>query len=270
MQLGRAQRMLKTAYIYVKKVTLSTPVLCDLGPQKLRLASCRGAAGEPNPLLSFRRSVSLFGPPLGLAPHPCTFLPWSESEYNFIDIEVAQQTGFPLEPLETPLIVKALEGKFLAGITHQTTGLQLILSSNHWETISFILMRSPSAPLVLGHPWLVLHNPHIDMGCWQGNQLEQQLPQSLTAISSSTHSGQGALDLSCVPACYYDLARVFSKDCALSLPSNHPYDCGIDLVPGTPFPSVDSTIHLAQRGRAWRGTLLNPWQRASFSRLRPP
>lgn len=86
----------------------------------------------------------------------------SGAEDNFVDEEVAQQAGFPIESLETPIVVRALDGKFLALVTHQTTPLQLILSGNHRELISLKLMQSPSAPIVLGHPWLVLHNPHRD------------------------------------------------------------------------------------------------------------
>ena len=39
-------------------------------------------------------------------------------------------------------------------------------------------------------------------------------------------------DLSDPPSVYHDLAPVFSKDRALSLPPHYPYDCAIDLLPG--------------------------------------
>ena len=35
---------------------------------------------------------------------------------------------------------------------------------------------------------------------------------------------------------FHDLARVFSKDQALSLSPHRPYDCAIDLLPGAPLP----------------------------------
>lgn len=44
-------------------------------------------------------------------------------------------------------------------------------------------------------------------------------------------------DLSEVPAEYHDLAKVFSKDLALSLPPHLLYDCGINLLPGAPLPT---------------------------------
>ena len=39
-----------------------------------------------------------------------------------------------------------------------------------------------------------------------------------------------------VPTIYHDLAQVFSKDQALSLPPHRPYDCAIDLLPGALLP----------------------------------
>ncbi len=43
-------------------------------------------------------------------------------------------------------------------------------------------------------------------------------------------------DLSNVPCEYLDLNGVFSKSRAASLPPHHPYDCAIDLLPGTSPP----------------------------------
>lgn len=45
------------------------------------------------------------------------------------------------------------------------------------------------------------------------------------------------MDLTSVPPVYHDLSEVFSKDWALSLPPHQPYDCAIDLLPGTTLPS---------------------------------
>lgn len=44
-------------------------------------------------------------------------------------------------------------------------------------------------------------------------------------------------DLSSVPEVYHDLAQVFSKANALSLPPHRPYDCAIELLPGAPLPT---------------------------------
>lgn len=44
-------------------------------------------------------------------------------------------------------------------------------------------------------------------------------------------------DISSMPPVYHDLAEVFSKHRALSLPPHRPYDCAIDLLPGAAFPT---------------------------------
>jgi len=44
-------------------------------------------------------------------------------------------------------------------------------------------------------------------------------------------------DLTSVPSEYHDLAPVFSKVSATSLPPHRPYDCAIELLPGAPMPS---------------------------------
>ncbi|KAL0149260.1 hypothetical protein M9458_055494, partial [Cirrhinus mrigala] len=57
----------------------------------------------------------------------------------------------------------------------------------------------------------------------------------LFSITHSTPSVETA-DLSGVPTEYHDLCRVFSKSRATSLPPHRPYDCAIDLLPGTSPP----------------------------------
>ena len=43
-------------------------------------------------------------------------------------------------------------------------------------------------------------------------------------------------DQKSVPSCYHHLQNVFSKTKALSLPLHRPYDCAIDLIPGSIIP----------------------------------
>jgi len=44
-------------------------------------------------------------------------------------------------------------------------------------------------------------------------------------------------DLSWIPTVYHDLAEVFNKDKALSLPQHRTFDCAIDLLPGAHLPT---------------------------------
>ena len=43
-------------------------------------------------------------------------------------------------------------------------------------------------------------------------------------------------DLSSVPPCYHHLQEVFNKKKAMSLPPHRPYDCTIDILPGSNIP----------------------------------
>lgn len=56
-------------------------------------------------------------------------------------------------------------------------------------------------------------------------------------IVTSSAEPVALLDLSAVPPEYHDLAQVFSKEKASSLPPHQPYDCGIDLIAGAPLPT---------------------------------
>lgn len=166
----------------------------------------------------------------------------SGADDNFIDSVFAMRANIPSEPLESPIEVNALNGEKLAKITHRTIPVTLVLSGNHREEVQFLLISSPHAPVVLGLPWLKLHNPHID---WVANKVAgwSIFCHSHCLRSAIDHSNVAALspptppDLTSVPSVYHDLAEVFSKEKAVTLPPHRPYDCTIDLLPGSPLPS---------------------------------
>ena len=167
----------------------------------------------------------------------------SGADENFIDSTVASQAGISLEPLPSPLQANALTGRLLAQVSHRTVLVHLIVSGNHHEHIQFHVISSPLAPIVLGQPWLRLHNPHID---WAAGKVVSWSSYCLaTCLRSARSPSEGTSspviceppDLSGVPTVYHDLGEVFSKQRALSLPPHRPYDCAIRLRPGAPLPS---------------------------------
>lgn len=175
--------------------------------------------------------------------HSLSVLIDSGAEQNFIDTSLAAKLNIALEPLSRPLRVHALSGQRLPDITHVSEFLSLSLSGNHTERICFFSFKAPLTPLVLGHPWLVLHNPHIDwengaiLG-WSVNCHVNCLRAAASPVPlPPTASPSDAPDLSMVPRVYHDLRDVFCKDRARSLPPHRPYDCAIDLLPGAPLPS---------------------------------
>lgn len=70
-------------------------------------------------------------------------------------------------------------------------------------------------------------------------------------------------DLKDVPICYHDLAQVFSKAKAKSLPPHHPYDCGIDFFLSLCPLGVDCTLSLLQNIKLWTPTSRSCWMPVS-------
>ncbi len=195
--------------------------------------------------------------------HSCSALVDSGAEGNFLDISVAAQWGIPAILLPSPISVRSLNGLLLSSITHSTPSVSLVVSGNHREVIELYLLDSTGAPVVLGHPWLVQHNPHVD---WSGNSvlswsqscLASCLGAALSSGSLSSVFQVESADLSGVPTEYHDLCRVFSKSRATSLPPHRPYDCAIDLLPGTSPPKGRLYSLSCPEERPWTSILENP------------
>ncbi len=172
---------------------------------------------------------------------PCSALVDSGAEGNFIDATLVARWGIHTTPLKKKLIARALNGTILTQVTHVTSLVSLTVSGNHYEDILFYLLESPSTPIVLGHPWLVRHSPHIG---WAENSVLAWSSfchkfclgvDSSAGFSFSLFQEEQTADLTGVPAEYLDFLRVFSKSRVASLPPHKPNDCAIDLLQGT-FP----------------------------------
>ncbi|XP_038149602.1 uncharacterized protein LOC119788967 isoform X2 [Cyprinodon tularosa] len=87
--------------------------------------------------------------------------------------------------------VSALDGKPLSFVTHTTEPIELVVSGNHHEKLNFFVFPSPQSPVVLGHPWLSLHNPHLN---WREGRVESW---SLHCLSSCLRSAHVFLLLRC-------------------------------------------------------------------------
>lgn len=106
--------------------------------------------------------------------------------------------------------------------------------------IQLYVISSPSSPVVLGLPWLRLHNPHIDwcsasISSWSIFCHSNCLCSAATTVKPPVSIAPPSPDLFLVPLAYHDLAPVFSKERALTLPPHRPHDCAIDLLPGAPL-----------------------------------
>jgi hypothetical protein len=126
-------------------------------------------------------------------------------------------------------------------VERRTVPVKLLVSGNHHESISLLVITSPFSPVVLGYPWLKTHNPQMDWGTgrvvsWSTHCLSHCLPSAQSPRAPELASAAVPPDLSSVPEEYHDLGEVFSKSRALSLPPHRPYDCAIDLLSGAPLP----------------------------------
>ncbi|KAL0188522.1 hypothetical protein M9458_015621 [Cirrhinus mrigala] len=154
---------------------------------------------------------------------------------NFIDMDFVTTNRLPVLSCAPPVAVAALDGRPLGmgRIEHTTDDLTLCLEPRHQETIRFFLISSPRTPLILGYPWLNLHEPVISWSTgtithWSAH-CKQHCPQSANPVASTPVSA-GPRDS--IPAEYQDLLEAFSTTKATQLPPHRPGDCAIDLLPG--------------------------------------
>ncbi len=171
----------------------------------------------------------------------CTALVDSGAEGNFMDERWALDHGIPVQELDNPPTVYALDGRILSKILRATAPVSLTISGNHQETISFFIFSSSLSPIVLGHPWLTQHNPQFNwvdgtILSWGLSCHVKCLVSAMPVVSSVPVFQEEPGDLSGVPEEYHDLRAVFSRSRAASLPPHRPYDCSTDLVPGSTPP----------------------------------
>ena len=172
--------------------------------------------------------------------HTVAVLIDSGADASLLDITLAFQMGLGREVLEKPINATALDGRLLCRVTHRSTPVQMSMSGNHNETLSFHLIHAPHQPVILEFPWLRRHNPHID---WASGTIREWSPhchavclRSSSSIDSSQPITSECQDISGVPKDYWDLKEAFNKVRATSLPPHRASDCSIDLLPGTSPP----------------------------------
>ena len=161
----------------------------------------------------------------------------SGAEESFLDAEAAARWGIPLVEVSHPLVANSLNGQNIGRITKATVPLHLLISGNHQETITLLIIDTPHSPVI--HPWMVMHSPEVD---WKRHEIMGWSPVCSTRCLQKAHSLaavprlEEAPNLAKVPVEYHDLREVFCKSRATCLPPHRPYDCAIDLPQTRDYP----------------------------------
>ncbi len=151
-----------------------------------------------------------------------------------MDENWALYLGIPVLVSSDPPTIYALDGCILSKILHATAPVSLTISGNHPETI--LIFCSPLAPIILEHPCLTWHNPQFNLV--EGTILSWGL--------SCKESCLGLCLLCLLFLCFRQSLVIFQvsqrstvicERCSVvhgpPLPPYWPYDCRIDLVPGS-------------------------------------
>uniref|UniRef100_A0A8C5M348 Gypsy retrotransposon integrase-like protein 1 n=1 Tax=Leptobrachium leishanense TaxID=445787 RepID=A0A8C5M348_9ANUR len=161
----------------------------------------------------------------------------------FFDVSFAQRLCIPTCNKEHPVSILLVDGSPLKSgvVDKETTPLQMMVGSAHKERVTFDLIQTPLSPIILGLPWLRLHNPAINWStgtvsffsefCKKGC-LSPSDPLSLCTILD--HGTQRTFVH--LPQVYHDHQEIFNERGVESLPPHREYDCPIDLLPGCAIP----------------------------------
>uniref|UniRef100_A0A803T7I9 Gypsy retrotransposon integrase-like protein 1 n=1 Tax=Anolis carolinensis TaxID=28377 RepID=A0A803T7I9_ANOCA len=154
---------------------------------------------------------------------------------NFIDREYADSLGLQYHDFKNARVVQAIDGRPLkTGPVSQWSEPTRMWIREHMEEISFFVTEVPHFPVILGIPWLTLHDPSIS---WSNRELQfaSKYCQNHCLVAKVCHATDTEPIIT-LPKKYSEYWDVFNEKEAEKLPPHRPYDCAIDLVEGAPIP----------------------------------
>ncbi|KAK3535400.1 hypothetical protein QTP70_012829 [Hemibagrus guttatus] len=170
----------------------------------------------------------------------------SGSALNLIHQDSPTTFNIPVQPCNPPLKVNTVNNKPIGdGIIQQTLPLQLQVGLFHQETITFYVINSPRHEIILGYPWLSVHDPviswhHSEITHWSQFCFSHCLDNTIIKPCLTTSVESPECKPVTIPSCYQELQEVFSKTKATQLPPHRPWDCAIDLLPNAMPPKSKS------------------------------
>lgn len=148
----------------------------------------------------------------------------SVANLNLISKSIIEKYNLPTQPCTPPIKIKAINDALIGeGITQQTQTLTLNVGLFHQESITLYVVNSSRHEVILGHPWLSIHDPNIS---WHHGELTQWSmfcinhcftlrPQPCLTTSIESPETNKTVN---IPSCYNDLSEAFSKTKATHLP----------------------------------------------------
>lgn len=94
---------------------------------------------------------------------PFQFLSHPNFAGNFIYRSLAKKLQLPLQPLQHPLKVQALNGGPIGrgSVNHCTEPITVSVSAMHQWNICLLMNVTTMFPMVLSFPWMQIHVPQI-------------------------------------------------------------------------------------------------------------
>ena len=168
---------------------------------------------------------------------------------NFIDTKVAREQGLGIWKKPQPYRLFAVNGGEIGTekgmVTHETRILQMRTTEGHVEDITFDIVAMGTHMVILGMPWLRLHNPKID---WtrgvitmsqcqcEGNRLallegmDPSTREKICATSSENEYRAQDSVLKQIPGAYKEYESLFREGpTSEALPQHQPWDHEIPI-----------------------------------------
>ncbi len=175
----------------------------------------------------------------------------SGSVGNFISPEAVQRCGLKTQSRETPLSVTHVQGGKVGMVTEQVRCR--VRKGTHSEIITFDVVPLGKHAIIIGMPWLQVHNLYMD---WEkhkvffqleyckknciGSMIEHDSELAIMEITAVSEEEKQA-----IPNEYHDLIEVFDIERAQSLlPTRGDFDFKIELKEGAKWPKLSKPYQL--------------------------
>lgn len=150
----------------------------------------------------------------------------------FMDKKFAEEEGFALQKLDKPVLVKNVDGTFNEGgaITHRVEAN--VFYQGHKERVHFEVCGLGKTKVILGMPWLAMHNPEINWEKGEVNMTRCPKDCGLVARSMGRVVNIRGIERSVeemVPKRFHKYLNVFKKKESERMPIRKPWDHAIEL-----------------------------------------